>query len=156
MICYHIRNKLSIPGVCFHFSCSMRQNRTCVLPSSDFVCNGSITCLNTNPCEIGCDSHYQCAKTSFCVARSTVCDRDACNGSPNNNEWEHGIGFKCVRNARNCILPQELLHDQVKDCDNGEDFCFRKEGYALVNFRNTFISRVWWKCCCCQKVLKFA
>lgn len=53
-----------------------------------------------------------------------MCDLETCNDCPGKDTWNNGHGFKCVRNGRQCNLPQMLLHDGVKDCDDGSDLCY--------------------------------
>ena len=45
---------------------------------------------------------------------------------PEDTERQRGIGFKCIRNGKLCLLPQVLLTDDISDCDNGDDLCFRQ------------------------------
>ena len=61
----------------------------------------------------------------MCRHRDTVCDDIVESGCPEDDEWSAGPGFKCLRNGKTCRLPQQLLYDNVKDCELGEDLCFR-------------------------------
>ena len=56
--------------------------------------------------------------------RDTVCDGIFDKLCPEDEEWETGMGFSCIRKGRRCRLPQKLLFDDIADCDNGEDLCF--------------------------------
>ena len=62
--------------------------------------------------------------TEVCCHRDTVCNGKIEDGCPDDDEWAAGTGFKCTRNGRVCRLPQQLLHDDVQDCEQGEDLCF--------------------------------
>ena len=88
-----------------------------------YICNGSITCNGIVLCDIGCPEYYKCQDGS-CELRSTVCDGNSCNGCKEDDGWKSGLGFQCVRNGDYCRIPQQLLRDQIQDCDEGEDLCF--------------------------------
>ena len=60
----------------------------------------------------------------MCYSRDTVCDGIILTGCPDDEEWSTGIGFKCIRNDKECLLPQQFLYDDVKDCQRGDDLCF--------------------------------
>ena len=98
------------------------KKRVCTA-SIESVCTSIVTCEGLDLCHLGCTSVYRCANND-CVSRETLCDGFATSGCAEDDEWQAGIGFKCVRNGRTCHLPQQLLYDDVKDCDNGEDICF--------------------------------
>ncbi|XP_039257513.2 uncharacterized protein LOC120334123 isoform X1 [Styela clava] len=95
----------------------------CVV-SRDQICDGIVSCSNLSPCDLKCKSHYKCTDGS-CYLRTSVCDSNPCTACPEDHEWSNGIGFKCVRNGATCMLPQQLLHDDVEDCDGGVDICFK-------------------------------
>ena len=97
-------------------------NRVCTA-SIEAVCTFTVMCPGLDLCNLGCTSVYRC-ENNDCVRRETVCDGFVTLGCAEDDEWQAGIGFKCVRNGRTCHLPQQLLYDDIKDCDNGEDFCF--------------------------------
>ena len=60
-----------------------------------------------------------------CQKRDTLCDDNAMNGcEEEDDEWSTGTGFKCMRNGKICKIPQQLLYDGVRDCEQGEDICF--------------------------------
>jgi len=87
-----------------------------------YRCTSSI--LDFDPCDVGCRDYYRCSN-NYCVLRSTVCDGDRNNGCKmEDHGWKTGIGFQCVRNGEFCLLPQQLLLDDVQDCDQSEDLCF--------------------------------
>ena len=90
------------------------------------ICEGLVQCSGLDECDIGCPSAYRCKGTGKCVSRDTVCNGEISNGCPEDEEWENGIGFKCLRNGKICLLPQQLLYDDIQDCDYGEDMCFVK------------------------------
>ena len=96
--------------------------------SKDDFCNGVIKCAGLSPCTVGCPSYFLC-RTNICVKRDTVCDGIYRTVCPEDDEWQTGIGFKCMRNQKTCHLPQQLLYDTIQECDNGEDLCFE----AIVN-----------------------
>jgi len=107
----------------FSFSCSfLKTNNRCLVHRA-YLCNGTINCANTSFCDIGCPDYYTCRDGS-CVHRTTVCDGNACRGCAEDDEWKTGIGFKCIRNGQTCRLPQQLLWDNVQDCDDGSDICY--------------------------------
>jgi len=99
-------------------------DRPCLV-HRDYVCNETIHCINMTMCDAGCASHYRC-QNGQCMKRSTICDKSVCASScPEDDGWETGIGFKCTRNGQTCRLPQQLLWDNVKDCDDGSDICYQ-------------------------------
>ena len=59
-----------------------------------------------------------------CRPRDSVCDGIISTGCPEDDEWSTGAGFKCLRNGRTCKLPQQLIYDNVEDCERGDDICF--------------------------------
>ena len=59
-----------------------------------------------------------------CYQRDTVCDGSVATGCLQDDEWNTGIGFKCVKNGKKCRIPQQLLYDDIEDCQKGEDVCF--------------------------------
>ena len=65
--------------------------------------------------------------SGVCCARHTVCDDVINSECTGDDEWSTGAGFKCVRNGKVCRLPQQLLYDNVQDCESGEDLCFDNE-----------------------------
>ena len=66
---------------------------------------------------------FRCA-VNKCISRSLVCDGRTEVACDDDDKWATGTGFKCVRNGKQCKLPQVLLYDDIKDCDGGEDICF--------------------------------
>ena len=46
------------------------------------------------------------------------------SGYKEEDGWKTGIGFQCVRNGELCRPSQQLLWDDAKDCDQGEDLCY--------------------------------
>ena len=74
-------------------------------------------------CDLNCPSFYQCADKR-CVSRETLCNGETNDGCLEDDEWGNGIGFKCIRYGNVCHLPQQLLYDDIQDCDDGEDLCF--------------------------------
>ena len=66
---------------------------------------------------------FRCAPDK-CVHRDLACDGKVEPGCDDDDPWETGPGFKCVRNGKVCKLPQVMLHDSIQDCDAGEDLCF--------------------------------
>nr|XP_039259229.1 G-protein coupled receptor GRL101-like isoform X2 [Styela clava] len=116
---------------------SLRNSKTqyCVV-ERDEICKEKVVCSNMNPCDARCDSHYKC-QNSECKLRSTVCNKNACDGcTEEDHEWNNGIGFKCRRNDEDCVLPQQLIHDDIADCDGGADLCFEAQ-YHLNNSLRT-------------------
>ena len=87
------------------------------------VCNKTIHCYGLDTCDVGCPSVYRCSSNK-CVNRDILCDGKKERGCDDDSEWESGIGFKCIRNGKLCRLPQQLVYDDVQDCDGGEDLCF--------------------------------
>lgn len=81
-------------------------------------------CDGITPCDVNCPSYYRCLNTSQCFPRLSICDGNSCNGCAEDHDWGKGTGFFCIRNGKDCILPQQLLLDDIKDCDSGEDLCF--------------------------------
>lgn len=61
------------------------------------------------------------------MSRDTICDGNTCDGCAEDHGWTTGVGFKCLRDDRNCILPQQLVWDGIPDCDGGADLCFSPE-----------------------------
>nr|XP_039260639.1 uncharacterized protein LOC120336918 isoform X3 [Styela clava] len=105
----------------------------CVV-KKESICKEESICSNMNPCGAKCDSHYSC-KNSQCVSRSTVCNANPCDGcTEEDHEWNNGVGFKCRRNGKDCVLPQQLVHDDIADCDGGTDLCF--EAQLILNLRS--------------------
>ena len=100
--------------------CSAGQNQ-CLI-NHGYICNNTIQCNGIDPCDVGCSDYYRC-NNNDCVRRSTICDRNPVNGCPEDDGWKTGIGFQCVRSGEFCRLPQQLLWDDVQDCDQGEDLC---------------------------------
>jgi len=76
-----------------------------------------------DPCDVGCRDYYRC-NNNDCRLRSTICDGNHNNGCSEDDGWKTGIGFQCIRNGEFCLLPQQLLFDDVQDCDQGVDLCF--------------------------------
>ncbi|XP_076799429.1 uncharacterized protein LOC143444168 isoform X2 [Clavelina lepadiformis] len=106
-------------------------NLTCAAKKETY-CKALLSCHDVDPCDVGCATHYRCQGDASCRPRSTICDGNSCNGCDEDTEWTSGVGFKCVRNGKPCLIPQQLLHDNVKDCDNGEDLCFIKSGSLSI------------------------
>ena len=103
------------------FSCS-KDRRTCLV-DRQAVCLGDITCRDIDFCNIGCPNFYRC-RNNECTPRSTVCDGNPCSGCDEDDGWTSGVGFQCFRNGERCKIPQQLLWDEVQDCDQGEDLCY--------------------------------
>jgi len=80
-------------------------------------------CTASTPLSVTCPSHYKC-RDGNCAKRTTVCDGNACDGCAEDDEWKAGNGFKCIRDGSTCRLPQQLLWDNVQDCDDGSDLCY--------------------------------
>nr|XP_026691396.1 low-density lipoprotein receptor-related protein-like isoform X1 [Ciona intestinalis] len=116
----------------FQTSCKTIHNKTCIL-DKEYICNATIHCLNASPCDLNCSGYFLCSDNVTCSLREHVCDGSSCNGCPEETEWDTGRGFKCLRNAKKCILPQVLLKDEIKDCDNGEDMCFTNRSPPILN-----------------------
>ena len=104
-----------------NFSCTIN-GLTCLI-NYNYICNRSASCVEIDPCHVGCPDYYQC-QNGDCVLRTTVCDGDSCDGCLEDDEWETAIGFQCVRNGKLCRLPQQLLYDGIQDCDQKEDLCY--------------------------------
>ena len=104
-----------------YYRCQFDQNHCLMIHKC--ICNGSILCDDIDLCDVGCRDYYRCRNNS-CIKRSTVCDGDRLNGCPEDDGWQTGIGFQCVRDENFCRIPQQLLLDDVQDCDQGEDLCF--------------------------------
>ena len=97
------------------------------------ICSGIIKCHGLDLCSLGCVNYFRC-KSNRCVSRERVCDGKHGKHCPKHGEhcpeddgWNVGPGFKCIRNGKICKLPQQLLFDEEQDCDKGEDLCFFKE-----------------------------
>ena len=88
-----------------------------------YICNGSIQCQRDDPCQLRCPEYYRC-RNNDCERRSTICDGDRSSGCAEEDGWKTGIGFQCVRNGEFCRLPQQLLVDDIQDCDQAEDLCY--------------------------------
>ncbi|XP_076814785.1 uncharacterized protein LOC143460965 isoform X1 [Clavelina lepadiformis] len=109
-----------------------RDNKTCINRYN--ICTNQQTpsgCSNDDNytslyCDMNCSNYYRCKDGKTCVKRSSVCDFNICNGCSEDMEHRSGVGFKCLKNGRHCVLPQALLYDDVPDCDNEEDLCLRK------------------------------
>nr|XP_018670728.1 low-density lipoprotein receptor-related protein 2-like [Ciona intestinalis] len=114
--------EIFLPNYSKYICQPLHHNHSCALDRG-YICNGTITCGDVTPCDVACDSHYRCQHTSQCVDRSTICDGNSCNGCVEDIGWMGGVGFKCIRQGALCTLPQQLLWDNVKDCDDGEDLC---------------------------------
>jgi len=94
-------------------------------------------------CDAGCASHYRC-QNGQCMKRSTICDKSVCRSSCTEDDgWKIGTGFKCTRNGQTCRLPQQLLWDNVKDCDDGSDICYQSN-ISVSDGRWTSFSTVKW------------
>ena len=76
---------------------------------------------------------YRC-DSGTCVDRDSICDGIFDRLCPEDSERQRGIGFKCIRNGKMCVLPQRLLLDDISDCDNGEDLCFHQDHDRLLKF----------------------
>ena len=109
--------------LCRCFNTDLPDVPVCEL-EEEMLCEGRVTCTGVDACHLGCPGWYQCKDSNKCVSRSTICDGLISTGCPEDDEWKTGIGFKCIRNGRVCRLPQQLLYDDITDCDNGEDICF--------------------------------
>ncbi|XP_039247954.2 uncharacterized protein LOC120325854 isoform X1 [Styela clava] len=107
-------------------------NDSCIL-HRELICSEEVKCHDLSPCDLHCDSHYTC-QSGKCVLRSTVCDGSLCSGCEEDHEWNNGHGFKCPRNGIKCILPQQLLHDNISDCDGGNDLCFKVDTDTMNRF----------------------
>ena len=90
------------------------------------ICSGIIKCHGLDLCSLGCVNYFRC-KSNKCVNRERVCNGKHEEDCPEDDDWSVGPGFKCIRNGEICKLPQQLLFDEVQDCDKGEDLCFFKE-----------------------------
>ncbi|XP_076814045.1 uncharacterized protein LOC143460429 [Clavelina lepadiformis] len=98
------------------------RKRTCTIRKS-YLCNGVVKCHNATPCDVNCPSYYRCENNN-CVERTTLCNGDEWDGCQEDDNWSSGAGFKCIRQGSVCRLPQQLLQDEVQDCDQGDDLCF--------------------------------
>lgn len=107
---------------------------TCNMTRAD-VCDQSVDCTGLSPCDMKCSSTYKC-KSGACVGRDSVCDGVFDNMCPEDDEWQSGVGFKCVRKGKICKLPQQLLRDDVADCDNGEDLCSSLQNTAESRYES--------------------
>ena len=77
------------------------------------------------------------------MKRDTVCDGSYRPTCPEDHEWQTGIGFKCMRNGEMCNLPQQLLYDEIQECDDGADLCFASSdnsSFKYVYYFNSFVS----------------
>ena len=119
---------ISQPFKTFCFSCTTFSGTRLI--DVGYICNGSVTCQGIEPCNVGCLEYYKCQNGS-CVLRSTLFDGDSCNGCSEDDGWKTGIGFKCVRNGEYCRIPQQLLWDQICDCDQGEDLCYDNHNLSI-------------------------
>ena len=107
-----------------YYRCSI-SNRTCLIDVG-YLCNGSVSCEGISPCDVGCPTYFRCQNNTTCVSRDTVCDGTNLlqNGCENEDEYEGGVGFKCIKDKKHCRLPQQLLWDGYIDCDGGADLCY--------------------------------
>ena len=85
-----------------------------------------------SPCVVGCGTHYLCRNQTRCVARITICDGKDVMGCAEEDEYDGGPGFQCIRNGY-CRIPQQLLWDGIRDCDQGEDLCFSNSALSIQN-----------------------
>jgi len=101
------------------------------------LCEKLRSCTNgRSPCVVGCPTHFQCQNKSNCVARNTICDGKMESGCVEEDEYKGGIGFKCKRKGEeNCRIPQQLLWDNINDCDEGADLCYSNPFKSLQTAR---------------------
>ena len=131
-------------------------NRTCLI-DINYICNKTIQCETTdsegnisilNPCDVGCATHYRC-RNNQCHLRSTICDGSLNGCRDDEDEFEGGTGFKCIRKGKRCRIPQQMLWDDVADCDREADLCYILSTstptsslvYRYVNYR-IFLTKV--------------
>ena len=116
------------------FSCLTHNNKTCLL-NRTYICDNLIQCRNVDFCDVSCVNYYRC-RNNTCVPMTSLCNGISTDGCEEDQEWTNGPGFKCLREGSLCFLPQQLLTDQVQDCDNGQDLCYVNN--ELVNKKQVF------------------
>ena len=104
-------------------------DKYCIVPK-EYVCRSLVECGNLDFCDAGCPNYYRCQNKS-CVAISTLCNGILNDGCEEDKEWTNGPGFKCIREGRVCSLPQQLVMDGIKDCDQGHDLCYEMDELPL-------------------------
>ena len=116
---------------CFRCFRHFTNQPQCMLSTNEDICNSAVLCAGLHQCDVNCPSVYQCSDER-CVRRETICSGEIYDGCPEDDEWGTGIGFKCIRNGNVCLLPQQLLYDDIQDCDGKEDLCFSQNQKDLV------------------------
>ena len=122
----------------YFYRCETVEEGPCLITPL-YSCNNN-SVQSFDPCDVGCPDYYRC-RNNACVLRSTICDGNHYIGCPEDDEYKTGIGFQCVRNGEFCRLPQQLLLDDVQDCDQGEDLCYdwpEQSRDGLVRIANRF------------------
>ena len=74
------------------------------------------------------NTNYPCPNSTNESRRSSMCDKHSCESCLFGDTYGAGHGFKCLKHEKICRLPQEFIHDNVSDCDRGEDLCFAADG----------------------------
>ena len=109
--------------------------RRCLIDPAH-ICNGSVSCLGLDPCDVRCPEFYRC-QNGECANRTTICDRNCFDRCLEDDGWKTGVGFQCIRSGELCRLPQQLLQDDVQDCDQGDDLCFDWAEQATIGLVRT-------------------
>nr|XP_026689954.1 uncharacterized protein LOC100175554 isoform X1 [Ciona intestinalis] len=118
-------------------------NRVCSLPLRH-VCDGVDHCENrTDECQEGCVHSLFCDGGDTCHHRSSLCNGESECSDGKDEPLKNGEhisikrGFKCTverHGSQNlCVVPQEFLEDDVKDCVDESDWCLVSVNGSTTN-----------------------